>query len=107
MNTPGELHQMDKLWLLVRNDPRTEGAPVDLRPGRCETSPGPVSGAGRNISFELVGAGGSVTGARPVQTNASGLSSFNDIAISGTGTFRLRFVSPGLRPDDSNEIVVN
>ena len=33
MNAPGELNQMDKLWLLVRNDPRTEGAPVDLRPG--------------------------------------------------------------------------
>ncbi len=33
MNTPGELHQMDKLWLLVRNDPRTDGTAVDLRPG--------------------------------------------------------------------------
>ncbi len=33
MNTPGELHQIDKLWLLVRNDPRTERTAVDLRPG--------------------------------------------------------------------------
>ncbi len=33
MNAPGELNQMDKLWGLVRDDPRTEGEAVDLRPG--------------------------------------------------------------------------
>ena len=33
MNAPGELNQIDKLWDLVRNDPRTEGKGVGLRPG--------------------------------------------------------------------------
>ena len=33
MNAPGEPNQMDKLWGLVQDDPRTEGEAVDLRPG--------------------------------------------------------------------------
>lgn len=65
-----------------------------------------VSTSGVSVTAELASGTGTLLGTKTVQTNSSGRAVFTNLAISGSGTYTIRFTAAGLTAVISNPIAI-
>ena len=65
-----------------------------------------VAHSGIPVTAAMLSGGGTLSGSTTVATNDSGLASFKDLAITGTGTQTLRFSANGLTAVDATPVVI-
>jgi hypothetical protein len=65
-----------------------------------------VSTSGVSVTAELASGTGILLGTKTVQTNTSGRAVFTNLAISGSGTYTIRFTAAGLTEVISNPIAI-
>jgi hypothetical protein len=65
-----------------------------------------VSTSGVSVTAELASGSGTLLGTKTVQTNNSGRAVFTNLAISGSGTYTIRFTAAGLTAVISNPIAI-
>lgn len=65
-----------------------------------------VTTSGVSVTAELASGSGTLLGTKTVQTNSSGRAVFANLAISGSGTYTIRFTAAGLTAVISNPIAI-
>ncbi len=71
-----------------------------------DASNNPVSQAGVVVTANLASGSGALSGTQTATTNASGVATFTNLSITGSGAYTLSFVAPGLSSVASSSVTI-